>query len=187
MLFGCADKSVVDGGAVQGVEVAAREYKPPAALPGALDGSVNGMELPLLAGGNAKFSDLIGQKKVVLVNFWATWCGPCRREIPDLVALQKQFKDKGVEIIGLTIEHPQMDHARVEAFTQQFAINYRVGFAPQQMFMHFNNANAGGPRAPIPQTFIFDKNGKLLDSLKGFRPDFRVWAESALNYALKAS
>ena len=186
LLFGCADKSVVDNTAGRGLEVAAREYKPPAALPGTLDGSVNAMEMPLLAGGNTKFADLIGQNKVVLVNFWATWCGPCRREIPDLVALQKQFKDKGVEIVGLTVEHPEMERARVEAFTQQFSINYRVGFASPQMFMLFNNANAGGPRAPIPQTFIFDKNGKLIDSLKGFRPDFRVWAEGALNYALKS-
>lgn len=187
LLFGCAEKSVVDNTAGKGVTVAAREYKPPAALPGTLDGSVNAMEMPLLDGGNTKLSALIGQNKVVLVNFWATWCGPCRREIPELVALQKQFKDKGVEIVGLTIEHPQMERDRVQAFAQQFSINYRIGFAPQQMFMLFNNANAGGPRGPIPQTFIFDKNGKLIDSLRGFRPDFRVWAEGALNYALNAS
>lgn len=182
--FGCAEKSVVER---SGSPTAPpRGYQPPTA-PRTLDSSVHAMELPLLAGGSTKFSELLGQNKVVLVNFWATWCGPCRREIPDLVALRQQFNGKDVEIVGLTVESPEMARSLVQSFAQQFAINYRVGFASQQMFMLFNQANGGDPRGPIPQTFIFDKNGKLTDSVKGFRADFRTWAEGALNHALSAS
>ena len=149
-----------------------------------LDGRVAEMNLPMLAGGGVKFNDLVGKDKVVLVNFWATWCGPCRREIPDLVALHKQFKDKGVEIVGLTIEDPQMEAERVKGFVQQFAMDYRVGFSTKEMFFMFNKANGANPGAPIPQTFIFNKDGKIVDSIAGFRPDFRRWAEGAINKAI---
>jgi Thiol-disulfide isomerase and thioredoxins len=130
-------------------------YRPPANLRGKLDGSVHNVNLPMLKGDSVKFGDMVGSNKVVLVNFWATWCGPCRREIPDLIALHNQFKDKGVEIVGLTVEDPQMERGRVEMFVQQFAMNYRVGFSPRDMFTLFNVANGNDPRMPIPQTFIF--------------------------------
>ncbi len=178
----CGQQSVVENSSP-----AVKSYKPPSKLPGALDAAVNDINLPMLTGSPVKFADLVGQKKVVLVNFWATWCGPCRREIPDLVALHKQFKDKGVEIVGLTVEDPQMERDRVQMFAQQFSMDYRIGFSSRDMFFQFNRANGDDPRAPIPQTFIFDKNGKIVDSLRGFRRDFREWAEGAITYALSAS
>jgi len=149
-----------------------------------LDSRVGEMNLSMLSGSGVKFNELVGKNKVVLVNFWATWCGPCRREIPDLIALHKQFKDRGVEIVGLTIEDPQVEAERVKMFVQQFAMDYRIGFSTKEMFFMFNKANGANPGAPIPQTFIFGKDGKIVDSIPGFRPDFRQWAESAINKAL---
>lgn len=151
-----------------------------------LDGRVGEMSMPMLNGGNVKFNELVGNNKVVLVNFWATWCGPCRREIPDLTALHNQFKDKGVEIVGLTIEDPQQATEQVKMFVQQFSMNYRVGFSSKEMFFLFNKANGANPGAPIPQTFIFGKDGQIVDSIPGLRRDFRTWAESAINRALSS-
>jgi thiol-disulfide isomerase/thioredoxin len=131
-----------------------------------------------------KFTPPVPTRRVVLLNFWATWCAPCRREIPELVALQREMRNKGVDVIGLTLEDPAVDRARVESFTRQFSINYRIGFLPEEMFRLFNVQD---PRGPIPQTFIFDRQGRLIDHLKGFRRDFRQWAEGALQYAIDHS
>jgi thiol-disulfide isomerase/thioredoxin len=176
--------SVVD----EEISAAAKKYTPPSAAPGPVDARANDYDIELLDGGNVKMSDLVGNNKVVMVNFWATWCGPCRLEIPDLVALQNKFKDKGVEVVGLSLDDPEPERGyKVRAFAGQFSINYKLGFSPKEVFYLYNLANGRDPRAPIPQSFIFDKNGKLIDSVKGFRRDFRAWAEGAVSYALKNS
>lgn len=178
----CSSGSVVD----DSLSAAAKSYKPPVNPPRPVADSVNNYDLQMLTGGSKKMSELVGNKKVVLVNFWATWCGPCRKEIPDLTALKKQFDGKDVEIIGLTVEEPDKQ-AMVQAFAQQYSINYPLGFVQQEIFMLFNEANGADPRFPIPQSFIFDKNGKLVDSVRGLRRDFRTWAEGAIGHALKNS
>lgn len=134
--------------------------------------------LPSRDGGEVRLSELRGQ--VVMINFWATWCGPCRREIPDLVALQRDLRSKGIEVIGLTVEDPVMDSQKVREFSQRFGINYRIGFSPKEMFMAINGAD---PRGVIPQTFIFDRKGRLVDSARGFRRDFRDWVLAVIEHA----
>ncbi len=161
-------------------------YRPPAIERVQVSTAANNYSIVMLNGGSARFPDLVGKNKVVLLNFWATWCGPCKREIPDLTELKRKFEGQDVEIIGLTVEEPEL-RTTVQAFVQQYSINYTIGFAPQEMFFIFNEANGNDRRAPIPQTFVFGRNGKLIDSVKGLRRDFRTWAEGAIGYALKNS
>lgn len=172
-------------GPAAGSDSAARSvaYTPPSPAPTPIPGALDQHRITLLNGGNASLAELIGGGKVVLVNFWATWCGPCRREIPELIQIQKELRGEGVEILGLTVENPLTERETVLGFVNQQGINYRIGFAPEPAFLLFNGAD---PRAPIPQTFIFDRNGRLVDRFKGFRRDFRGWAEGAIRHAMQA-
>ncbi len=141
-------------------------------------------DLAMLDGPNVKLSKLLGRRKVLVINFWATWCGPCRREIPELVALQQTYRgNKDVEIIGLTIEDPAQFREAVKAFSKQFEINYKIGFSPVPMFMAFNGTD---PRGPIPQTFIIGKDGQLLQHIKGMRPAFKDYIQQTVDLALKS-
>lgn len=160
-------------------------YTPPSPEPTPVDARANHLKMLMLDGTSTTIQDLIGNNKnnkVVLVNFWATWCPPCRAEIPDLVALQQEYKDKGLEVIGLSLNDPESDQEEVKAFAKKFSINYRIGFSSEEILKLFTGPN--DPRLPIPQTYIFDRNGKLIDDVKRYRSGFRAWAEGAVNYAL---
>lgn len=141
-------------------------------------------DVAMLDSPKVKLSKLLGRRKILVINFWATWCGPCRREIPELVALQKKYQgNKDVEIIGLTIEDPAQFTDMVKAFSKQFEINYKIGFSPVPMFMAFNGTD---PRGPIPQTFIIGKDGQLLQHIKGMRPAFKDYIQQTVDLALKS-
>ena len=98
--------------------------------------------------------------KVVLLNFWATWCGPCRAEVPDLVALQTKYKDR-LQIIGLVIDDD--DQAAIRRFTRQFAINYPVALATGQTRIEFGGIPA------LPTSFVLDTQGRVVQKHVGLR------------------
>src|SRR5678815_1510992 len=85
-----------------------------------LPASVTEVELRALTGAPIKLSNYAG--KVMLVNLWATWCGPCRLETPELVKLNKEFRSQGLEVIGLSTENPDESADQVREFVQ----NYKV-------------------------------------------------------------
>ncbi len=111
--------------------------------------------------------------KVVVLNFWATWCPPCRKEIPDLVALQNQYRDKGLVIVGLSNEDAQTQ----SRFAQQQGINYPLLIRTRNFPAPYNTINA------IPTTFMIDSGGVVRQIFVGSRP--RVVLESALVQLLK--
>jgi cytochrome c biogenesis protein CcmG/thiol:disulfide interchange protein DsbE len=96
--------------------------------------------------------------KIVLLNFWATWCGPCRAEIPDLVDLQKRYADK-LEIIALATDEDDVDEVR--RFAMQSGINYRVAMVTDEVRVKYGGIGA------LPTSFVIDSEGRVVQKHVG--------------------
>jgi thiol-disulfide isomerase/thioredoxin len=156
---------------------ARRASKEPVSLPT----SVMDAEINLIDGASKKLSDYSG--KVIIVDLWATWCGPCRQEIPHLVEIAKTYKDKGVEVIGLTNEDPDEAEEIVKKFSKDFRINYPIGWATRDVQIGLMQGQGG-----IPQTFIIGRDGKVLNHFIGFNVMISVpQMKAALDQAIASS
>jgi len=133
-------------------------------------------EIQDVRGGTFRLADF--KDKVVLLNLWATWCGPCRQEIPHLVALNKEYKGKGVEIIGLTNENPATDAEKVESFAEQFKIDYKLGWADASLARALMQGNYS-----IPQSFVIAPGGRIQTRFRGFSPRLPEMIRSAIDQA----
>jgi peroxiredoxin len=97
--------------------------------------------------------------KVVILDFWATWCPPCRTEIPGYIALQKKYADEGLTVIGVSVDTDGT--APVKKFMKDFGINYVIVMADDDI------QNAYGPLQGYPTTFIIDRSGQIRDRKLG--------------------
>lgn len=126
---------------------------------------LNETSFKMLDGSSKRLSDYKG--KVVILDLWATWCGPCKAEIPHLIELANSYRDQGVEVIGLTNEDPNQHAELVRQFSQQFKINYPIGWADLGIATQLMKING---RGGIPQTFIIGRDGQVKDKFVGFHP-----------------
>ena len=100
---------------------------------------------------------LEGKKgKVVLVNLWATWCGPCRAEMPELVAMQEKYKDKDFEVIGLNADDEGVEE--IKEFADKMKLNYQLGYANNRLRSEFIKVTQ---LAGIPQSILINREGQL--------------------------
>ncbi len=91
--------------------------------------------------------------KVIVLNIWGTWCGPCINEIPDFIDLQNEFKDKGVEFVGISIDSKGWDV--VYPFAEKHKINYQILLDKENSFFEKY------PSQGIPHTYIINKRGEV--------------------------
>jgi thiol-disulfide isomerase/thioredoxin len=117
-------------------------------------------ELSDTDGKPVKSSDFDG--KVVILDFWATWCPPCKAEIPSFIELQKQYGEKGLVVVGVSLD--ERGPAVVKSFINQFGMNYPVVMGDAKIVQAF-----GGIQA-IPTTFIIDRRGEIVARHVGFAP-----------------
>jgi thiol-disulfide isomerase/thioredoxin len=145
--------------------------------------SKSGHQLPpdfrlpeIFSGKEIKLSAYAG--KVVLLDFWATWCGPCRMELPHFVELHDAYKSKGFSMIGVSLDQQGPDVVR--NFASQWKISYPIVVDSSGEV----NMAYGGIRS-IPMTLLIGKDGSVLESFIGYRP--KEVFEEAIKKALKQS
>jgi cytochrome c biogenesis protein CcmG, thiol:disulfide interchange protein DsbE len=119
-------------------------------------------EMKAANGNPIKLSNHSG--KVMLVNLWATWCGPCRIETPELVRLHKEYQDR-VEFIGLSTEDPDASAVKVREFVSQYNVGYQIGWATREVALTLMQG-----RTTIPQSFIITRDGRIKKRIMGFHP-----------------
>ena len=113
-----------------------------------------------LEGNVLKFADFKG--KVVLINLWATWCGPCRAEMPHLIEMQEKYKDKGFEVVGLDVDEESVEE--INTFAKEMKLNYKLGYADQKTVSAFIKLTK---LSGIPQTILINRDGRMTGIFSG--------------------
>jgi cytochrome c biogenesis protein CcmG/thiol:disulfide interchange protein DsbE len=121
------------------------------------------------------------KNKVVILDFYATWCEPCRESIPHLIDLHRRYSSKGLEIVGLNVGGSD-DYEKVPAFAREFEIPYQLGIPDPELEQTFM-ADEGA----IPQTFILDREGNVVKRYIGYDDSLLDELESAVQSSLGES
>ena len=105
--------------------------------------------------------------KIVVLDFWATWCPPCMQSIPEMVGLQRKYKDE-LEIIGISLDDPsKLNDSSLIKFMEKNKMNYKVARSTQEIMRSYFKR---GEKILIPTFFIIDSKGNLREKLVGFEP-----------------
>jgi len=147
----------------------------------------NALDVPIakLDGSTFKLTDYQG--KVLLVDFWGTFCGPCVKQVPELVKLNEKYRDRGLALVGLTAD-PKSDQDKVEEFIKRFSVNYQIGYDNTWIasaFLKGTEDETGDP--PIPQLFVISRDGRVVEHLIGEQPGRMQYLEKVVNEQLNAA
>ncbi|MCA1815193.1 MAG: TlpA family protein disulfide reductase [Acidobacteria bacterium] len=133
----------------------------------------------MLDGRRARPSDYQG--KVLVIDFWASWCEPCRLETPHLVEMQRRYGAQGLQIVGLNVGGED-DRERVPDFVKEFGVPYPLGYPDDAMDeLYFASDDT------IPQTYVFDRKGRLVRHFIGFDETVPGEIENTIKTALQGS
>ena len=144
--------------------------------------------LKTLDGESLKLADF--NDKVVILNIWATWCGPCRQEMPELVKMSNEYKSRGLVVLGIaTTYNEQNDPAHVKEYIKAQSVPYKIIWDDGTLSAPLVQAVQG--RSVIPQSFVLSRDGRIVKHFQGFNalstPQLmRQAIEDALNDKTKA-
>ena len=137
----------------------------PPAPPPALSQALRDIKLQTLDGDSLKLSDFAD--KVVVLNLWATWCGPCRQEMPELVKMSKEYKSRGLVVIGVaTSYNEQNDQGHVKEYVQSQSVPYKIVWDDGTLARPLVEAVQG--KSVIPQSFVVARDGRIVKHFTGF-------------------
>jgi thiol-disulfide isomerase/thioredoxin len=162
----------------RGGEKSSKTMLPGAAAAGEAANVPPDFDVATLDGRRFKISEYRG--KVVVLDFWATWCPPCRKEIPQLVRIANQHRDRGLEVIGLHLLDSRTPPTEtIRKFIDDYSISYTIGMADDKIFTAYL-----GRETAIPQTLIFGRDGRVVEHLIGYSESEASKLDAAVNRAL---
>jgi thiol-disulfide isomerase/thioredoxin len=123
--------------------------------------SLRERQIRAIENGTFRLEDFHG--KVVVINLWASWCGPCRREVPEYEKVRKAYTGREVEFIGLTTEDPRTASDRVNRFLRDVSFGFRLGWADRDLVRTLMNG-----KSAIPQTLVLDADGRIINHWTGY-------------------
>ncbi len=136
---------------------------PPAVV--SLPPDVREAKLQTLDGSSLKLSDYAD--KVVVLNLWATWCGPCRQEMPELVKMSNEYKARGLVVLGVaTTYNEHDDQAHVKEFVKSQSVPYKIIWDDGTLAGPLVQAVQG--KSVIPQSFVVSRDGRIVKHFTGF-------------------
>lgn len=131
------------------VPVACREPAPP----GSVGSRAPAYAARTLDGDSVELGNVDG--RAILVNLWATWCAPCRRETPELQALHEAYHDDGLRVIGVSVDGPGARSA-IDAFLEEYGVTYDIWWDPDE------TATAAFGTAGLPTSYLLDGDGRIV-------------------------
>jgi cytochrome c biogenesis protein CcmG/thiol:disulfide interchange protein DsbE len=145
--------------------------------------SASDVAISKLDGGTFKLADFRG--KVLVLDFWATYCPPCVKQVPQLAEMSRKYRDRGVEVVGLTSDEKK-DQQMVADFLKKAGADYIIGFDNQWIstaFLKGTEDDTGAP--PIPQLFVISRDGRVVEHLIGDSPERGIeYIEKVVNQQL---
>jgi peroxiredoxin len=141
-----------------------------------LHGRAPNFSLASRDGGSVALEDLTGQ--VVMVNFWATWCGPCRKEMPHLEALYQRYSDLGFTLLGVNVEE---DASGADEFLAETPVSFPILFDPE------NKVSALYDVVAMPSTVLIDRSGNMRFIHHGYKPGYENDYQSQIRALLRES
>lgn len=151
LMWGCGEAPAGDTRGAPSEQTA--EQGPEAKPAGVIGGPFPEYWAPTLKGEPVAMSSLAGE--VVFLNFWATWCPPCRREMPSLQALHEQFVDRGLRVVGVSIDAAGKEDD-IRAFVEEIGVTYTILHDPEERISEVM------PIIGIPHTFLIGRDGTFL-------------------------
>lgn len=132
-----------------------------AAVPSLPEVRDQGFQVTMIDGERVPLAQLLPAARPVVVEFWATWCAPCRKSMPRLAAIAQDYQGDGLTVLALTIENPDTDMQKVRDFVSDEGIRYTIAFAPADAFQYMNQRDQLG----VPKILVYDARGNVVQHL----------------------